>query len=355
MDPTPGSVSPRDRAHPVHRPAALETHRWLGVLYLTAGMFGAGSVLVPPIAIRDLTTLVVSLPAIVLGIALLCRRRPLDERLVNLLLLVATFALSVGLLVDGDPVVAAGGGVLFVWIAWTAGALSTRRQLAVQLVACAIGSSLAVLGTGASTPIAVIVIITGTSTSIGIAHRRIMEQLRESEAVLAHAATHDALTLLPNRNVMMDRMSAALADHADGTGVLYVDLDHFKAVNDNFGHDKGDAALKEAARRMRSCLRQRDTLARVGGDEFVIVLDGDAEEASASIASRVLEALRAPFDLGDGETVQLSASIGVGLAEPGASPEDLLRHADLAGLSAKREGRDRAVAYVGASAPSFSG
>jgi diguanylate cyclase (GGDEF)-like protein len=96
---------------------------------------------------------------------------------------------------------------------------------------------------------------------------------------------------------------------------------------------------------MSSCVRESDTLARVGGDEFVILVDGDAEIAADSIANRILEQLRRPFDVGDGTVVQLGASIGIELAEPGASPSDLVHRADLAGLSAKRAGRGRIAAY----------
>ena len=328
-----------------HRPGALRPHRWLGVLYLTGGICGAASVIVPPIDRQDLATLAVAIPAVALGIGLTSRRRPLNERMISLLLLLATAALSAGLVIDGDPVVAAAGGVFYVWIAWIAGTLSTSRQLAMQLAACTIGVSCVVIGAGVTTPISVIVIVMGASTTISFAHRRMMQQLRASEALLTHAATHDALTLLPNRELVMRRLSAALVADAEDTGLLYVDLDRFKAVNDRFGHSEGDEVLKEAARRMRSCIRDTDTLARVGGDEFVILLDGDAEVAAESIANRILQQLRRPFDVGDGTLVQLGASIGIGLAEPGASPADLVRRADLAGLSAKRAGRDRIAAY----------
>ena len=328
-----------------HRPGALSPHRWLGVLYLTVGLCGAGSVIVPPIDTRDLVTLTLTIPAIAVGIGLVYRRRPVAERMVSLLLLLATVALSAGLLIDHDPVVAAAGGVFYVWIAWTAGALSTSRQLVVQLAACTIGVSCVVIGSGVSTPISVIVLVMGASITLGFAHRRMVQQLRTSEARLAYAATHDPLTRLPNRELVMHRLSVALDADAQDTGLIYVDLDRFKTVNDRFGHGEGDEVLKEAARRMRSCIRDADTLARVGGDEFVIVLEGDAEVAAGSIAHRILEQLRRPFDVGDGARVQLGASIGIGLAEPGASPADLVLWADLAGLDAKRSGRDRIAAY----------
>jgi diguanylate cyclase (GGDEF)-like protein len=345
MDPPAQPPAALEQSQLLHRPETLSSHRWLGVLYLTGGICGAASVIVPPIDAQDLVTLAVTIPAIGVGIGLISRRRPLDERMVSILLLLATVALSAGLLIDGDQVVAAAGGVFYVWIAWTAGTLSTSRQLALQLVACAIGVSCVVIGVGVTTPISVIVIVMGASTTISLAHRRMMQRLRASEATLTHAATHDALTLLPNRELVMRRLSAALMADAEATGLLYVDLDRFKAVNDRFGHREGDAVLKEAARRMNSCIRDSDTLARVGGDEFVILLDGDAEMAADSIATRILEQLRRPFDVGDGTLVQVGASIGIGLAEPGASPADLVRRADLAGLSAKRAGRDRIAAY----------
>jgi diguanylate cyclase (GGDEF)-like protein len=141
----------------------------------------------------------------------------------------------------------------------------------------------------------------------------------------------------------MDRLQNALTADARDAGLLYVDLDRFKTVNDDFGHERGDAVLVEAARRMTSCIRGGDTLARVGGDEFVIILDGAAEHAADEIAERILAQLRLPFDLGGGVAIELSASIGISVGRPGDSPADVLNRADLASLTAKRSGRDVSI------------
>lgn len=175
--------------------------------------------------------------------------------------------------------------------------------------------------------------------------------VRQREAAheeLARRASRDELTGLHNRPVLMDRAARTL-DHARSTGrmvgVLYVDIDRFKAVNDTWGHDVGDAVLRETARRLRAAVRDADTIARVGGDEFVVVLQdvsGVAEVEAA--AERIRELLAAPLEVGN-VTATLSASVGVTIG-PGASEvERLLRDADVAMYRAKQRGRNRTERY----------
>ncbi|VTU40028.1 diguanylate cyclase domain-containing protein [Variovorax sp. PBL-E5] len=165
---------------------------------------------------------------------------------------------------------------------------------------------------------------------------------KQIEAWLLHASQHDALTGLPNRERLQERMRAALdgpRGHAAPFALLYLDLDMFKQVNDRLGHAAGDLLLQQTARRLEACMRGSDTVGRVGGDEFLVLLDSPAAPQQAlEMAERILAALGRPFDLG-GEVVSVSPSIGVALwPEHGDDPTRLIRHADEAMYRAKREG-----------------
>ena len=161
---------------------------------------------------------------------------------------------------------------------------------------------------------------------------------------LQHSAMHDALTDLPNRLLLAQRLEQAIA-HADEHGsrfaTLLIDLDHFKAVNDSLGHAAGDDLLMEVARRLRSAVRSSDTLARFGGDEFVLLInDVSAVAQIEGVIRAVCECLVRPIDLGDLE-VHVSLSVGVSLyPSDGADRETLLKHADVAMYQAKRAGRN---------------
>lgn len=168
------------------------------------------------------------------------------------------------------------------------------------------------------------------------------DQLR---AELAFQAAHDALTALPNRASATEQLRAGMARcQRDGRGlaVLFVDVDHFKRVNDTAGHAAGDRVLVEAARRMRSSVRQGDVVCRLGGDEFLVIMESVADEASAeAVGRRLVEALSEPIDIG-GRTVSVSASVGVALSlDGGVDADRLLREADEALYRAKRAGRGR--------------
>ncbi|MEK6327164.1 MAG: PAS domain S-box protein [Actinomycetota bacterium] len=166
---------------------------------------------------------------------------------------------------------------------------------------------------------------------------------KRTEARLAHQAMHDPLTGLPNRTLFTDRMQLAKARLGRGgsLALLFCDLDQFKAVNDNFGHDAGDRILIEVADRLRSILRPSDTVSRFGGDEFALLCEGVEAEAAEQIASRIAEVVSAPFAV-DGNQISLRASTGIVLtSDPEVDLDRLMGDADLAMYAAKPGGGAR--------------
>lgn len=159
---------------------------------------------------------------------------------------------------------------------------------------------------------------------------------------LVRLSLHDALTGLPNRMLLADWLAAdiqASQRHNSQAGVLFVDLDKFKHVNDTHGHEVGDRLMRSVADRLRSMLRPEDRVIRYGGDEFVVLCPSvNSAAAAEKIAHRVIEIIEQPFTIGD-ETMRISASVGVALAEHrGVKPEDVLRDADVAMYQAKAQG-----------------
>jgi diguanylate cyclase (GGDEF)-like protein/PAS domain S-box-containing protein len=167
---------------------------------------------------------------------------------------------------------------------------------------------------------------------------------KQAEARLTHQALHDWLTGLPNRLLLMDRIEHAIAGARRSgrfVGVLFLDLDGFKAINDTIGHAAGDHALIEVANRLRRVVRPADTVARLGGDEFVLVCENLADVATATrIAERVVAALVPPH-VQAAHTFTLGASVGVALSDHGSTPEQLLRDADAAMYLGKHSGKGR--------------
>jgi diguanylate cyclase (GGDEF)-like protein/PAS domain S-box-containing protein len=173
---------------------------------------------------------------------------------------------------------------------------------------------------------------------------------KDLEEQLRHQALHDPLTGLPNRVLFVDRLSHALVRRArmtNGLAVLFVDLDDFKDVNDGLGHAVGDRLLRLVASRLRGVLRAEDSAGRLGGDEFAFLLEDATAVRAERVAERILTALNAPFELGDG-TATLSASIGIAVrsgpieeAEATAAADELLRDADTAMYAAKALGKGR--------------
>ncbi|MCA6115329.1 EAL domain-containing protein [Bradyrhizobium sp. WSM 1738] len=172
-------------------------------------------------------------------------------------------------------------------------------------------------------------------------HEDITEQ-RQSEVRIEYMAHHDALTDLANRVLLNDRLEHALAriQNAEMVAVHHLDLDQFKAVNDTFGHPFGDKLLKLVAERLRSLVAEADTIARMGGDEFVIVQAAIADPTEAtSLAQRVIDTLSEPYGI-DGQQAVIGVSIGISVGpSDGSNPDKLLRNADLALYRAKSDGR----------------
>ena len=182
------------------------------------------------------------------------------------------------------------------------------------------------------------------------AFNRLLTKLNDNQAELAHIAHHDNLTGLPNRALLSDRLAQVLA-HAyrknTQVGLLFMDLDGFKDINDTLGHDAGDEVLRQIAARLTKIVRKADTLARVGGDEFVLVLSdlGDnAEEMASIVATKCIDALNAPFSI-SGTTCVVGVSIGIALGKGENSFDALLLAADRAMYQAKATGRGRYVTF----------
>lgn len=170
---------------------------------------------------------------------------------------------------------------------------------------------------------------------------------REEE--IKRLAFYDALTNLPNRRLLMDRLHHALVlSKRSGKygALLFLDLDHFKMLNDTLGHDMGDLLLKQVAERLKLSVRETDTVARLGGDEFVVMLEDLSEDHAVAteqveqIANEMIVRLNAPYQLEQFEYIS-TPSIGVAMfSEHGESHEDLLKHADIAMYQAKKSGRN---------------
>jgi diguanylate cyclase (GGDEF)-like protein len=177
-----------------------------------------------------------------------------------------------------------------------------------------------------------------------------VSERKAAEERLAFLAHHDALTGVPNRLLLMDRLVQSIA-HAKRrnryTAVLFVDVDHFKRVNDTFGHSTGDELLKAIAQRLCAAVRPGDTVARLGGDEFIVALDDVAEANDvAMVAKKIVASFIQPFDANGNELV-VTCSVGASLYPIDAnSPDKLIRCADIAMYSAKELGRNTIQFYV---------
>ena len=167
--------------------------------------------------------------------------------------------------------------------------------------------------------------------------------VRESQHRVEFLATHDDLTGLPNRTLFNDRLRLALARASranERLGVLFLDLDNFKVINDTLGHDIGDKLLKQASNRLLECVRAEDTVARLGGDEFVLLLEASERNEAAMTAERLIRALSAAYVIDNNECFT-SASIGISMyPEDAADPIGLMRNADAAMYRAKDQGKN---------------
>lgn len=184
----------------------------------------------------------------------------------------------------------------------------------------------------------------------GIAIVQDISERKQAECIIENLAFYDSLTQLPNRQLLLDRLKQALASSAhsgrDGA-LLFLDLDHFKILNDSRGHEAGDSLLRQVAARLTICLHEDDTVARLGGDEFVVLLEGlsnqdtTAATQAEAIGERILAFLRQPYQLDENE-YQSTASIGIAIFKGHEqSLEELLKHADIAMYQAKKAGRNK--------------
>ncbi|MDQ7988535.1 MAG: EAL domain-containing protein [Candidatus Dactylopiibacterium sp.] len=178
-----------------------------------------------------------------------------------------------------------------------------------------------------------------------------ISQARQNEEQLARLAHYDPLTELPNRLLLQSRLDHSLSQAQRArhhVAVLFVNLDRFQTINDSLGHKVGDLLLVEVAARLSHRVRQEDTLGRLGGDEFMLILESiDGPEAAAEVAHAILDALSAPFCLPNGEELYVAASIGISIhPEDGRNANELLRNADAALHQAKAQGRNRFCFYT---------
>jgi diguanylate cyclase (GGDEF)-like protein/PAS domain S-box-containing protein len=179
-----------------------------------------------------------------------------------------------------------------------------------------------------------------------------ISHVKDAEERLDHLAHHDSLTDLPNRLLLNDRLAHAIARVSrshDSIALIFMDLDRFKHINDSFGHSQGDALLRQAAERLQQCVRADDTVARIGGDEFTLLLeDVGGEHGCVVVAQKVLQAFAEPFAIEDHE-VYVTPSMGIALhPDSGEDADTLLRNADAAMYQAKQQGGNTYAFYTSA-------
>jgi diguanylate cyclase (GGDEF)-like protein len=186
----------------------------------------------------------------------------------------------------------------------------------------------------------------GRSVAASVYNAQLYEQTREASRRHEHEATHDSLTGLPNRALLVRRAAEYLSAPDANVSLLLVDLDHFKSINDTLGHPTGDRLLQAAAQRLEAVLRQTDTIARLGGDEFGVLLEGCTPEQSARIADGVRQAVKDYRFIWGATTLTVGASVGVVQIDADTeSVAAIMSAADIACYAAKDEGRNRVHVY----------
>lgn len=175
------------------------------------------------------------------------------------------------------------------------------------------------------------------------AMQKMVADIKETHQQIDHLANYDTLTGIPNRNLFSDRIKHLItraAREQKNFALLFIDLDDFKAVNDTLGHEFGDQLLKNVADRLKKCIREEDTVARFGGDEFTVLIEGGEADGAEKTAQRIVEALSGKFDLADSREAFIGSSIGiVSFPSDGTDAATLLKKADAAMYRAKREGK----------------
>ncbi|HVB94827.1 MAG TPA: GGDEF domain-containing protein [Acidimicrobiales bacterium] len=239
-------------------------------------------------------------------------------------------------------------GLTKLYLFWRDAAELAVRQEADRLkcTASVVGEAVSIVRSGADGS------LVAMAKQFDLAFGELRAQLAEEQARLGFLALHDPLTGLPNRALLIEQMARALGASARlnaQVAVLYLDIDHFKSVNDLAGHSVGDQLLIWVATRLQQLVRPGDTAARLGGDEFVILCEDlrGGSDGAAALATRIGDALAEPVEIG-GRTLTATASIGVAVASPGDDPGVVLSHADGAMYVAKQRGRARYELYTGA-------
>ena len=274
--------------------------------------------------------------------ALTTGRRPKPPSMLQTAIAVDTFVVSLALVATRDP-----GSIYafyYLWVGLYAVCFLRMRHVAIHAawLCIAYAGSLALLDGPPAARLAQWLLPMVTLLATGTLVRQLTDRLRRSEARLRHAAGHDPLTGLANRGLFAARLEAALNEpEADLRAVAFVDLDHFKPVNDSLGHAVGDALLVAVAERLRAHAGPSASLSRFGGDEFVALLHGAQWEA---VSARLLRAFERPFSVA-GYELTVTASFGVAAARPGDDAATLVGRADAAVYKAKHSGRAQLATF----------
>jgi diguanylate cyclase (GGDEF)-like protein len=235
-------------------------------------------------------------------------------------------------------------GLTKLYLYWRDAAELAVRQESERLgsTASVVGEAVSIVRAGADGS------MVAMAKQFDLAYGELRAQLAEEQARLGFLALHDPLTGLPNRALFIEQLTRALsASDRLQVAVLYLDIDHFKSVNDREGHSVGDQLLISVATRLQQLVRPGDTAARLGGDEFVILCEGlrGGNVGAAALAARIGDAMAEPFAI-DGRSLNATASVGVAVASQGDDPGIVLSHADGAMYLAKQRGRARYELYT---------
>jgi diguanylate cyclase (GGDEF)-like protein len=299
-------------------------------------------VLLHPRSAQQLSVAGATLVLCSVGTVLIVGRRPKPSWMLQTALALDTFVVSLALVATGDP--SSVYAFYYLWVGLYAFCFFTLRQVAIHAgwLCVAYAVSLALLDGEPAARLIQWLLPMATLLATGTLLRRLTNRLRRSEARLRHAAGHDPLTGLANRGLFAERLETALAKpEGDLRAVAFIDLDHFKPVNDSLGHAVGDALLVAVAERLRAHAGPSASLARFGGDEFVALLHGAGWER---VSAGLLRAFDRPFSVA-GYELAVTASFGVAAARPGDDPQTLVRRADAAVYKAKHSGRAQLATF----------
>ena len=335
-------------------PGAFRT-RALGILLLAGGALAGVTVALPPEAAHsDLLVLVCGGIAAALGAAVLIRRREVPEPAVGVLSAFGTVLITVATYEGGATAGTADNEMLYAWIGIFSFYFLARPHAVIQLavIGVAYGWLLAAQGVPADEAVTRWVVTLGTLAVVGLLVARLRGRLDRLVAELTDRARLDDLTRLLNRHALEERAEVEFARAARGggpMGLLISDIDDFKTINDSLGHPAGDQVLRRTALVFGEETRAVDAVARIGGDEFAVLLPGVEPAEARAIAERLRVAVRR--SAGD-MRLRLSLSVGVALAPPcGASLDQLWKAADRAMYEAKRSGGDAVAVASAAEAP----